>query len=463
MLQQVKDKLLGADVDAAGGLGNQKQLRALGKGTGDANLLLVAAGKAAGILCGRGAANIQFLDHLVRMLANGLLIGYLEGANLFDEGVFDLLCGKGYVHIDGAVEQQANALAVFGYKSQICLEGSLGVVEPKLLTLEQHLAVCGIQAHYAVGDAQLALACKAADANNFALANGEINTLYNFAGHINAKVLNLQHGLIADNPLGFVALQSKGTSNHKAGDLSGGKVLGVLGGYPFAVTKNGNAVGYVDDLIQSMADEHDTDALCCKAPDGCQQVFGLALGQYGGGLVKYQEADAGLVYFAGDLNELHVAYRQAVNHGVFFDIHAHGIQRLAGIRMHGIHIHGFQTLAEKLGGSAGPGDLTIELDVFGDGKTGNKHEFLMYHADALHHSIVRSHNVSILAVYFNGAFKAAGFMYNRHAEEDVHKGGLAGAVFAYEGMDLAGANIHIDALKDLIVTVELAHVYKTQN
>ena len=71
--------------------------------------------------------------------------------------------------------------------------------------------------------------------------------------------------------------------------------------------------------------------------------------------------------------------------------------------------------------------------------------------------------MSILAVYFNGAFKAAGFMYNRHAEEDVHKSGLAGAVFAYEGMDLAGANIHIDALKDLIVTVELAHVYKTQN
>ena len=87
----------------------------------------------------------------------------------------------------------------------------------------------------------------------------------------------------------------------------------------------------------------------------------------------------------------------------------------------------------------------------------------MYHADALGHGIVRSHNVSILAVYFNGTFKAAGFMYNRHAEKDVHKGGLAGAVFAYEGMDFAGANFHIYSLKDLIVTVELAHVYKTQN
>ena len=59
LVQGVQHQALGADVDAAGGFGDEQQVRRDGEGLGQADLLLVAAGELHGLLLGAGALDVQ--------------------------------------------------------------------------------------------------------------------------------------------------------------------------------------------------------------------------------------------------------------------------------------------------------------------------------------------------------------------------------------------------------------------
>ena len=86
-------------------------------------------------------------------------------------------------------------------------------------------------------------------------------------------------------------------------------------------------------------------------------------------------------------------------------------------------------------------DFIAEHDVFGDGKHGDQHEVLVHHADALGDGIVRIEHRTGLAVDENLA--AIGLV---EAVEHVHQRGLARAVFAQQGVNLALFQSQIDVV-----------------
>ena len=82
-----------------------------------------------------------------------------------------------------------------------------------------------------------------------------------------------------------------------------------------------------------------------------------------------------------------------------------------------------------------------EEDVIGDGQDGHEHEVLVDHADSAVDGISRVTDDDGLAAHTDLALVRCG-----QPIEDVHEGGFARAVFAEQRMDLAGAQVEIDAV-----------------
>ena len=176
----------------------------------------------------------------------------------------------------------------------------------------------------------------------------EAHVLNLFAGHIDVKVLNIEYYLIAYLAPALVAVEDKCAAYHQPRYFSGGNVLGILGSYQLAVAQYGDAVGKADYLLQPVAYEYDAYALRRQAADSGKKIRGLGLRKHCRRLVKYEIAYAGLIDLAGYLDELHMAYGQAVNHRILLNVHPHGIQSLAGVRIHLVHFQFLQTLAKYL-------------------------------------------------------------------------------------------------------------------
>ena len=204
-----------------------------------------------------------------------------------------------------------------------------------------------------------------------------------------------------------------------------------------------------------MGDENDGDAPAGDVLHDGNQLGRLGLRQHGGGLVKHQQLHAGFVDFPGDFHELHIAHGERAHQGIFGNVDAHAVQRLAGILFHFCVVQKFQILAQQLAHRPGIGDLPVQLDVLGDLEAGNQHELLMHHADALFHGIHGGRNLYRVSVHQHLALEAAGGMDDGHAEEHVHQGTLARTVFTQQGVNLAGADFQGNILQNGVFAVEL--------
>ena len=80
-----------------------------------------------------------------------------------------------------------------------------------------------------------------------------------------------------------------------------------------------------------------------------------------------------------------------------------------------------------------PNRLVAQGDGLGHGEDGHEHEVLVDHADACGHSVARTGEGDGLVV--DEDLSGDGLV---EAVEDVHERGLARAVLAQEGVDLAG-------------------------
>ena len=76
--------------------------------------------------------------------------------------------------------------------------------------------------------------------------------------------------------------------------------------------------------------------------------------------------------------------------------------------------------------------LDAQHHVLGDGHHRHEHEVLVHHADAARDGIVGGVDIHLFP-----ADQDLAFIRLIQAVEDVHQGGLAGAVFPQQGMDLA--------------------------
>ena len=357
---------------------------------------------------------------------------------------------EGDVVLDGLIQQQAHAATVLGNHRQARVQRGLGVVQRELLTEELHLALGGVEAHHAVGQADLALSGQTADADDLALAHVQIDALDGLAGHVDPQIAHLQGdgiALVLDLALDLNHAVLAAADHQRCELLHAGLFL-FAGCNQLAVAQDGDVVAGVHDLVQAVGDEDDGDALGSDVLHHLDQLLRLALGEHGGGLVEHQQLHAGLVDLAGDLDELHVAHRESADQRVLVDADAHAVQRLARVRSHGGHVQNLQLLAQHAADRPGLGDFAVELDVFGDREARNQHEFLMHHADALGHCVHGRHDFRLFAVHDDLALEAAGGVNHRHAEQDVHQRGLACAVLAEQRVDLTRTDLQRHVLQN---------------
>lgn len=128
-----------------------------------------------------------------------------------------------------------------------------------------------------------------------------------------------------------------------------------------------------------------------------------------------------------------LADAQVDHFGVHVDLEAELGHQGAGPAGHGVPVE-----------QAPAGRLVAEEDVFSDGHVFDEGQLLVDDADTGGLGIARGVEADGLAVEQDLAGEAA---VGVDAGEDFDQGGFAGAVFADEGVDFAGANIEGDAVE----------------
>ena len=340
------------------------------------------------------------------------------------------------------------------------------MVQGELLSKQLHLALRRVQSHHAVRQADFALPGQTADAQNFALEHVQIRALHGFAGHIDHEIADF-HGdlpLLGRRAAFDRVRRFAASADHQRRQLLGGGLPLFARGDQLAVAQDGDAVGRVHHLAQPVSDKDNSDAARRDVLHHVNQLLGLTLGEHGGRLVEHQQLHALLVDFARDLDKLHIADRQAAHRRSLTQlIHAHGIQRRARVFIHTGVIENFQLAAQQPADGPRAGDFPVQLDIFGNGKARNQHEFLMHHADALIHGVHRRQNPFADAVHEHFTLKAAGRMNDRHAEEDVHQRGLPRAVLAEQRVNLAGTNLQRHVFQHRVLAVCLGNIVHFKN
>ena len=403
------------------------------------------------------------MNHALGGFAHGAAVLEGEQAQPVQILTLDLHGVKDDVVLNGLVQKQAHALAVLGHHGDAGAQGVSGVAQLEFFPKQGHAAPRVVQAHHAVGNAQLALAGQSADSQDLALIH-----LQRYAAHLLARHIHMQ----VPDAHGHPVLRGRaGRGLHHALSLAADHQLRKFHnagmrffarGGQLAIAQYRDRISGGHHLVQTVSDKDDGDAVRSNLFHHGDQLRGLALGQHRRGLVKHKQLYAGLINFAGNFDKLHIAHRHALDQRVLVDAHAHAVQRLAGVGSHGLHVQGFQIFSKDAANKIGMRDFTVELDILRDGKARQKHEFLVHHADALHHGVMRRGHVRRLALQKHLALEAARGMNHGHAKQHVHQRALSGAVFAQQRMDFARTHRQRNVAQDSVLAIALGDVFHFQ-
>ena len=195
--------------------------------------------------------------------------------------------------------------------------------------------------------------------------------------------------------------------------------------------EDGDPVGDLEDLVELVGDEDDRGAPVDQRAHDRDELLGLLRRQDRRGLVEDQDVGAAVERLE-DLDALADADRQILDQCVRIHLEAMALGDLDD--------PGPCRLAVKCPEGA-LRVLDAEHDVLGDGEDRHEHEVLVDHADAGRDRITGPVELDRLAVDQDLAL-----VRRVEAVQDVHEGGLAGAVLAEQAEDLAGLHDEVDPL-----------------
>ncbi len=217
-------------------------------------------------------------------------------------------------------------------------------------------------------------------------------------------------------------------ADHLVDEAVGRGVPDVQGVDVASVAKHGDPVADGEDLRQPVRDVDDRQSSVGQAPEHLEQVVGLGGREGRGRLVE--DEDAGLAgHGPGDLDELAERDRQARDRLVQVDVDTDLPQRLAGV------------LLELPGADHPvPGREGAEHDVLGHGHLRHQAQLLVHQGDA------RAERRAGAALDRRAVDLDDTLVRRQDPGEDPHGGGLAGAVLAHEGVDLARPHREADVV-----------------
>ncbi len=294
---QLVDAVLGADVDAAGGLVHQHDLRRRGEPPGEHDLLLVAAGEELDLLVERAGGHLQRGEQPGHLAARGADVRRGNTARTTPSALSRMRL----------VERQAGGLAVLGDHGEPAAHGLPRGRRADARAGHDHLAA-GERADAEDRLEQLgaAGALEPGDAHDLAGAQGQVDAVDVAV----AGAAQLEPGLADLGALDRVG-EERGdrATDHQPDQRGVVEVGGRLGRDLLAVLEDGDRVAEVEDLLEPVGDVEDGDAALGEAADDGVEELDLVVGQRGGRLVHLDdpgvEADR-----LGDLDDLLLGDRQ---------------------------------------------------------------------------------------------------------------------------------------------------------
>ena len=338
--------------------------------------------------------------------------------------------GQRAVFAHGFVQHQALAPAVVRYIAHAAPDAAPNAAAFQLQ------AVCGNAAlrkgHVAKDGARrvaLALALQAAQAHDFARAHAEAYVAQP-AG--NAQVFHAEQRIAKGDiaALGVDILQH--AAHHHGDDLVLGNFPGGARANNLSVLEHGDAVGQLENLVQTVGDIDDSHALPAQAAHDIKQARYLAVVQGGGGLV--QDKDAGLgQQRAGDFHTLLFGQVQAAHLRVGVELIAQALVYAQNFLAHGRAVQ-----------RAVPALFTREEHVFQHREVGKQVGLLVHKPNAQLKRFHGAGNAHTLAFQLDHA--AVGLEI---AAQHVHQRGFTRAVFAHKRVYLALFEVEIHAVQRL--------------
>ena len=191
--QGVQDQLLGPHVDSAGGLGHEQEARLDREGPGQADLLLVAARQLLGLLAGALALDVQHAHVFLRELFScPVRRAPSAGPREAGAGTARRICMavKARFQSRPSSSSRPTPRRSSDTKAMPSCRTSRGEPMGHFLPVEADRPAGGEQAHDPVGDAELALAGQAADAEDLPFAHGEAHVPDRLPRHVHPEVLH---------------------------------------------------------------------------------------------------------------------------------------------------------------------------------------------------------------------------------------------------------------------------------
>ncbi len=431
------DGVLGADVDAPGGLVEEHDPGIPEQPFADDDLLLVAAREVAGDLVDRGRANVQ-PPHVV--LGDPRLLAEADEAQRPAEGI---QIGQGQVVRQGHLDRQAVLLAVFGQVGDAFIDAVARCADADRAAVDLHLA--GIQpvgAKDRPGDLGAPGAHETGEAEDLAAAQFEADVLEDpLAG----QALRPQQYLAGGHRGARREFLVEGAPDHARHDGVDTGVGKALGGDVATVAQDGHPVDDVAHLVQPVGDVEHADAARLEVLDDLEQRLGLAFGQRGGRFVE-DEYPGVQGQRLGDLHHLLLGHRQLGHRGAGADGHAQAGQAGFGVRLHLASVD--QAEAHRLAG---------QEDVFRHREVGHQVEFLVNDGDADMLGFRHGLEVPLFTEVADPPL-----VRRLLAADDLHQGGLAGAVLAADGVDFARVEAKADVVEGHDAGKALGNVFERQ-
>ena len=249
-VHNIVDLDLGADVDTAGRLVEDVDLRVCVDPLADDDLLLVTAGQLADDLVDGRCLDLQGFDVLRTLFNDALLVE--------EDAVAEALeVGEDQVVADGLRQYQTLALAVLGEEGDACRDGLFGILDRHFFSVNVDLAavngVCAEDRAHGLCAARADEACKAQDLSAVCF---EADIVQDAAL---LQVLDLEgHLALGAEFLGEEVVQ--GTADHGRDQGVVVPVLDVPCVNVLAVADDLHAVTQLEELFQFVGDEDDADA-----------------------------------------------------------------------------------------------------------------------------------------------------------------------------------------------------------
>ena len=415
-----------ADVQTAGWLDCDQQLRLLIDLAGDDGLLLVAAGHTAGD-GGRAlaAAHVILLDKALGVFLHG---GLFDEAVVLELGLPIAL--QNHIVRQRVIQHQAVLVAVLRDMAHTRLaalaDGGVGDV----LAFQLDGTGGGLfQAGNAVDQFALAVAVDTGDADDLARADIEADAAhgvvlvylagYNKVFHFQNRLARLA-GLFLNGKLHVAA-------DHHLGQFLFGGILDIHRTDVLALAQDRAAVGNGHDLVELMGDEQDALALGLEAAHDIHELVNLLRGQNCRRFVENQDLIVAVQHLQ-DLDTLLHTDGNVADQRVRVDLQAvlfaQSHDLFAGLVL-------LQKAVLRI--------LDAEDDVIEHREALDQFEVLMHHAYAQRVGVVRVVDLDFFSVFLDRTL-----LRLVQTKEHAHQGRFTGTVLAQQGMDLALAQLQGD-------------------